>query len=287
MRPHGHAHRAATRSSSSPAPPSATTTLAWLRGHAPPDGSVPITDAPSSRVCFGLWGPRPATSWAPPRTDDVSNAAFPYLTARQITVGPVPLLAVRVTYVGELGWELYAPSEYGMAARGRPLAAGRPHGHHRRRLPGYRLPPTREGLSRLGRATSRPRRRRTRRDWASPSESTRVDFWGGMCLVAAEAARPREAAPDAWCSTTPLWVCLGNEPVSLGGEVVGRVTSGGYGFSVGSEHRVCVPAPRHGHRLGVARWNCSARRWASRWCGRPCSTRPAREPGPRRGMIAA
>ena len=53
-------------------------------------------------------------SGAPPRTIS-PHAAFPFFTARHITVGYVPALALRVSYVGELGWELYAPVEYGLA----------------------------------------------------------------------------------------------------------------------------------------------------------------------------
>ena len=59
---------------------------------------------------------------------DMSNDAFPFLTAREITVGSVPVTALRVTYVGELGWELYAPTEYGRALWATLWDAGRPHG---------------------------------------------------------------------------------------------------------------------------------------------------------------
>ena len=64
-----------------------------------------------------------------------SNDAFPYLTAAQISVGSVPVLALRVTYVGELGWELYCPTEYGAPLWDTLWAAGRPHGM---RAGGYR-----------------------------------------------------------------------------------------------------------------------------------------------------
>ena len=59
-------------------------------------------------------------------SDDVSNAAFPYLTAREISVGNVPVTALRVTYVGELGWEFYCPMEYGLLLWDTLWAAGRP-----------------------------------------------------------------------------------------------------------------------------------------------------------------
>jgi 4-methylaminobutanoate oxidase (formaldehyde-forming) len=64
----------------------------------------------------------------PLTTDDVSNAGFPYLTARPITIGRVPVLALRVTYVGELGWELYAGSEFGPALWDTLIEHGRDHG---------------------------------------------------------------------------------------------------------------------------------------------------------------
>ena len=101
---------------------------AWLRGNLPDDGSVEVRDFTSSRVCFGLWGPRARDILSAVTRDDVSNAGFPYLTAREITVGFVPALALRVTYVGELGWELYAPTEYGRVLWASLWEAGREHG---------------------------------------------------------------------------------------------------------------------------------------------------------------
>src|SRR6476659_369862 len=102
--------------------------LAWLRSHLPPDGSVQLNDLTSGRVCYGLWGPRARDILAPLTTDDLSDSAFPFLTARPITIGRVPALALRVTYVGELGWELYAHTEFGPALWDTLMEAGRPHG---------------------------------------------------------------------------------------------------------------------------------------------------------------
>src|SRR6185295_5346950 len=98
--------------------------LGSLRSNAPEDGSVEIRDLTSARVCFGVWGPRARDIVASLTRDDVSDAGFPYLTAREMSVGSVPLLALRVTYVGELGWELYAPTEYGRALWATPWEAG-------------------------------------------------------------------------------------------------------------------------------------------------------------------
>ena len=82
---------------------------------------------------------------------DLGNEAFPYMTAARDTVGNVPVRALRVTYVGELGWELYCPTEYGLGLWRALWEAGEPHGIARRRLPGDRLAAPREGLPGLGR----------------------------------------------------------------------------------------------------------------------------------------
>ena len=102
------------------------------------------------------------------------------------------------------------------------------------------------------------------------------DFLGRDALVAAEAAGPAKRL-RCLVLDDPALGLPGNEPVSLGGEVVGRVTSGGYGFSVGRSIAYAY-LPPDAAIGGAARWSCSARGWASRWCGRRFSTRPARDP---------
>jgi 4-methylaminobutanoate oxidase (formaldehyde-forming) len=87
--------------------------MTHLRRYMPLDGTVFVNDITSARTCFGLWGPYARDLLQTVTRDDVSNEAFPYMTAKQITIGNIPTLALRVTYVGELGWEFYAPSEYG------------------------------------------------------------------------------------------------------------------------------------------------------------------------------
>src|SRR5207245_4433978 len=78
---------------------------AWIEKHAPHDGSVYVNDVTSAYACLCLWGPN---------ARDVLDLDFPYMQAREISIGDVPCLASRVTYVGELGWELYCPAEYGL-----------------------------------------------------------------------------------------------------------------------------------------------------------------------------
>ena len=88
--------------------------LAWLRCQAPGDGSVVITDVTSKYCNIGLWGPQARQVLQKVCQEDVSNEAFPYFTAQQISIGSVPALALRLSYVGELGWEIYTLTEYGL-----------------------------------------------------------------------------------------------------------------------------------------------------------------------------
>lgn len=205
----------------------------WLRANLPDDGSVEVRDITSSRVCYGLWGPRARDILGPLMADprDLSDDAFPYLTAREIAVGSVPLLALRVTYVGELGWELYAPTEYGRALWATLWEAGREHGLV---AAGYR-------------AIDALRIEKGYRVWSSDVTPDETPYEAGLgfavaldksvpsqahdALVAARAAGPRRRL-RALVLDDPRSVCLGNEPVRVDGEVVGRVTSGGYGFAV-------------------------------------------------------
>jgi glycine cleavage system aminomethyltransferase T/glycine/D-amino acid oxidase-like deaminating enzyme len=204
--------------------------LSWLRRHLPDDGSVLIHDLTSGRVCFALWGPRSRDILASVTRDDVSDAGFPYLTAKLMTVGSVPVYALRVTYVGELGWELYAHTEFGVALWRTLWGAGQAHGLV---AGGYR-------------AIEALRLEKGYRVWSSditPDENPyeaglgfavaldKGDFLGRDALVAAKAAGPRKRL-RCLVLDDPLAVCLGNEPVRLGDDVVGRVTSGGYGFAV-------------------------------------------------------
>ena len=204
---------------------------AWLRQHLPDDGSVALRDVTGSRVCFGLWGPRARDILASVTRDDVSDAGFPYLTAREITVGSVPLLALRVTYVGELGWELYAPTEYGRTLWTTLWHAGHPHAMV---AAGYR-------------AIDALRLEKGYRVWSSDITPDETPFEAGLgfavaldkepafigrdALVAAKAAGPSKRL-RCLVLDDPRSVCLGNEPVRVDGAVVGRVTSGGYGFAV-------------------------------------------------------
>ena len=86
----------------------------WFADHLPADGSVQIQDQTSALYTVGVWGPRARDLLQAATRDDVSNAGFPFGTVKTIEIGGVRALASRISYVGELGWEIYAPMEQGL-----------------------------------------------------------------------------------------------------------------------------------------------------------------------------
>ncbi|HET7168132.1 MAG TPA: FAD-dependent oxidoreductase [Candidatus Limnocylindrales bacterium] len=102
--------------------------LKWFVDHLPGDGSAQIHDVTSAWYTLGVWGPRARDLVASATSDDVSNAGFPFGTARTIDIDGVRALASRISYVGELGWEIYAPMEQGLRLWDTLWEAGQPHG---------------------------------------------------------------------------------------------------------------------------------------------------------------
>jgi glycine cleavage system aminomethyltransferase T/glycine/D-amino acid oxidase-like deaminating enzyme len=89
--------------------------LKWFDDHLPDNGSVALDDVTSAWCTLGLWGPRARDVLSSVTSADVSHQGFPFARCRWIDVGPVRAIASRISYVGELGWELYAPMEQGSA----------------------------------------------------------------------------------------------------------------------------------------------------------------------------
>jgi sarcosine dehydrogenase len=100
----------------------------WIESHMPDDGSADLRDVTSARAVINLCGPRARDLLQRVSEDEVGNAAFPFAMAREITIGAAPVLAVRIGYVGELGWELHVPSEYGAHVYETLWEAGRDFG---------------------------------------------------------------------------------------------------------------------------------------------------------------
>jgi glycine cleavage system aminomethyltransferase T/glycine/D-amino acid oxidase-like deaminating enzyme len=102
--------------------------LKWVADHLPADGTAQVFDLTSSWCTLGLWGPRARDILASTTRDDVSHEGFPFATCRTIEMGSLRVLASRISYVGDLGWELYVPIEQGAKLWDLVWEAGQPHG---------------------------------------------------------------------------------------------------------------------------------------------------------------
>jgi glycine cleavage system aminomethyltransferase T/glycine/D-amino acid oxidase-like deaminating enzyme len=207
--------------------------LSWLRRQArrrPAD--VRIEDVTGQYVCYALWGPRSRDILRTATGTNLGNEAFPFMTAQEISVGDIPVRALRVTFTGELGWELYASAEYGAALWSRLWSAGESQGLV---AGGYR-------------AIESLRLEKGYRVWSTDvtPETNPYEAGLGFCVKldkpggfeGAEAVRlvkEQGVSRRLRCLTLddPEVVALGSEPVRVDGQVRGRVTSGGFGYTVG------------------------------------------------------
>jgi len=204
--------------------------LAWIRQHAPTSSAVDIRDMSGQYTTLGLWGPRARDILQQLCEEDISNSAFPFYTVRPLHIDCVPALALRLSYAGELGWEIYAPIEYGLRLWDLLWEAGKPCGlvaggagafDSLRLEKGYRLwgsdihseyNPFEAGLG-----------------WAV--RLNKGYFLGRDALIAAKDKVTRKLC----CMTLdePDALALGKEPLLIDGVTVGYVTSANYGYSVG------------------------------------------------------
>src|SRR6266513_2015696 len=100
----------------------------WFTDHLPADGTAALADLTSAWTTLGLWGPRARDVMLAVSGDDYSHPAFPFGTCREVEVGGLTVLASRISYVGELGWELYVPMEQGAGLWDALWEAGAGHG---------------------------------------------------------------------------------------------------------------------------------------------------------------
>ncbi|RZM78838.1 GcvT family protein [Leptolyngbya iicbica] len=204
--------------------------LAWMQAHLPTDGSVRIIDVSSSYCCVGLWGPKaPAVLQAVTQTD-VSKPQFKFFTNQQLRIGNIPVLASRVSYVGEEGWEIYAPTECGLKLWDTLWAAGQEHGIIAAGLAAFETLRLEKGFLLWGTDIH------TEYD---PYEAglgfavkpNKGDFIGKEALL-----QRKEYASRKLCFLTlddPTAVVMGKEPAIADGKVLGYANSAGYGYSLG------------------------------------------------------
>jgi len=198
--------------------------------HIPAGGGVAIDDLTSTRAVLNLCGPRSREVLAQLTDAPLANADFPYMSARQLDIGYAPVLALRVTYLGELGYELHVPVEYALYLYERLWATGQPH-----------------GIANAGyRAINSLRLEKHYLIWGSditpdynPFEAGlgfcvalgKGDFLARAALAAIKANGPKQKL--AWFTAPPEVNLFGGEIVLAGERVLGRVTSAGYGYTVG------------------------------------------------------
>ena len=105
-----------------------TRDFAWLKRHIAEDVRAGVVDVTSAYAVLSVMGPRSRDLLQSLTPDDLSNAAFPFATSREIDLGYALVRATRITYVGELGWELYIPTEFALGVYDAIVAAGEPFG---------------------------------------------------------------------------------------------------------------------------------------------------------------
>jgi 4-methylaminobutanoate oxidase (formaldehyde-forming) len=202
----------------------------WIESHLPEDGSVALEDVTSARAVINLCGPRARDVLERVVEEPVDNESFPFAQSREITLGAAPVRAIRMGYVGELGWELHVPTEYAAHVYESLWQAGEPF-----------------GIADAGyRAIDTLRMEKGYLYWSSditpdynPYEAGlgfrvalgKGDFIGREALLRVKQAGPaRRLAMLALEGWAPV---VGGEAILLDGAVVGVTSSGNYGHTIG------------------------------------------------------
>ncbi len=205
--------------------------LDWIESHLPDDESARLSDISSGLCCIGLWGPSVRDLLSRVCHDDLTNEGFPYMTAKPITIAEVPSLALRISYVGELGWEIYASVEQGLRLWDVLWEAGQPLGV----------------IAAGGGAFDSLRLEKGYRLWGNDIHTEYNPYEAGTGFAvrmrkgrfngreALREARTQGPARKLCCITLddPNSVVMGKEPIVDGDRVLGYATSANYGHSIG------------------------------------------------------
>jgi 4-methylaminobutanoate oxidase (formaldehyde-forming) len=204
----------------------------WLRDRIPPGCHAVLTDVTSGWSVLSVMGPQSRALLQPLSADDFSNEAFPFGTSREIDLGYARVRATRISYVGELGWELYVPTEFAPGVFDVILENGPAHGFH---LAGYH-------------ALNSLRIEKGYRHWGHDitDETTPLESGLGFAVkwekpggfVGREALEERRNAPLSrrlvqFLLEDPEPMLYHEEPIWRDGVRVGRTTSGMYGHTLG------------------------------------------------------
>ncbi|WP_050526436.1 GcvT family protein [Pseudorhodobacter aquimaris] len=208
----------------------ATHDFDWIKRNIPEGYNCQLFDVTSSRAVLTLMGPKARDILSAVTRDDISNEAFPFGTLKPIGIAGCRADALRVTYVGELGWELHLPVEFATTVYDAIMAAGAEH-----------------GLVNAGyRAIESLRLEKGYRAWGSDIGPDHTPFESGLGWAvklrkdipfkgreAAQAQKEAGVKKLIACFTTdPSVVLLGRETIYRDGERVGWLTSGGFGYTV-------------------------------------------------------
>jgi len=206
--------------------------LDYLRRQAPADGSVTVRDITGGTCCIGLWGPRSRDLVSALSRDDFSGESFKYFRAKHVRIGGVPVTAMRLSYVGELGWELYTSADNGLRLWDALWAEGQQH-----------------GVIAAGRAAFNSlRMERGYRSWGTDMTTEHNPYEAGLGFAVRlqkEAFVGRDAVAGISDDTVQKRlaclvvddgssVVMGSEPVFVDGAPVGYVTSASFGHTVGA-----------------------------------------------------
>jgi glycine cleavage system aminomethyltransferase T len=217
--------------------------IEWMERHLPGDGSVQVRDITSGTCCVGVWGPSARDLVQSLSEDDFSNEAFGFFNARRAYLREVPVTALRLSYVGELGWEIYTTADLGLRLWDLLWEAGQSY-----------------GVIAGGRAAFNALRiEKGYRAWGADMTTEHDPFEAGLGFavkldggdfVGKEALleRKREGPRRRLVCTVlddPRVVVMGKEPVWCDGRAAGYVTSAAYGYTVGRSIAYAWVPPEH------------------------------------------
>ena len=206
--------------------------LDYFRRQAPDDGTVTVRDITSGTCCVGVWGPRSRDLVCALSRDDFCNQSFKYFRAKQVRIGGVPVTAMRLSYVGELGWELYTSADYGLRLWDALWAEGQRHGIIAAGRAAFNSLRMEKGYRSWGTdMTTEHNPYEAGLGFAVPTQKEEFIGRGALAEVSDDSVERRLV-----CLTIDdgRSVVMGSEPVFVDGIPVGYVTSAAFGHTIGA-----------------------------------------------------
>ncbi|MFM9373363.1 FAD-dependent oxidoreductase [Streptomyces sp. Da 82-17] len=204
--------------------------LDWFTRHLPADGTVQVRDITAGTCCIGLWGPKAREVLQPLTDADFSNAGLKFFRAKEAYIGSVPVTAMRLSYVGELGWELYTTADMGLKLWDTLWEAGQEHGIIAGGRGAFNSLRLEKGYRSFG-ADMTYEHDPYEAGVGFAVKKDKEDFIGKDALE----RRAENVTRRLTCLTIdePSDVVMGKEPVYDGDRPVGYVTSAAYGHTIG------------------------------------------------------